>query len=67
MNHLKLHSKFLCLVNKTCSYDDMLQPLEIREAHKEKATRVGCLGVWAPSEEEGKKLEQLASALEQGR
>ncbi|XP_078285214.1 putative aminopeptidase W07G4.4 isoform X1 [Rhinoraja longicauda] len=42
-------------------------PLEIREAHKKKATRVDCLGVWASSEEEGKKLEQLASALEQGR
>ncbi|XP_051897192.1 putative aminopeptidase W07G4.4 [Pristis pectinata] len=42
-------------------------PLEIREAHKEKATKVDYLGVWASGEEEGKKLVQLASALEEGR
>ncbi|XP_069774006.1 putative aminopeptidase W07G4.4 isoform X2 [Narcine bancroftii] len=42
-------------------------PLEIYEAHKEKATKVNCLGLWASSKEEGEKLVQLSSVLEQGR
>ncbi|XP_067857223.1 putative aminopeptidase W07G4.4 isoform X2 [Heptranchias perlo] len=42
-------------------------PLEIREAYPEKATKVDYLGVWASSEEEGKKLVLLSLALERGR
>ncbi|XP_062912903.1 putative aminopeptidase W07G4.4 [Mobula hypostoma] len=42
-------------------------PLEIYEAQKEKSNKVDYLGVWAPSEEEAKKLVKLASALEMGR
>ncbi|XP_072913572.1 putative aminopeptidase W07G4.4 [Hemitrygon akajei] len=42
-------------------------PLEICEAQKEKSDKVDYLGVWAPSEEEAKKLVKLASALEMGR
>ncbi|NP_001279257.1 uncharacterized protein LOC767682 homolog [Callorhinchus milii] len=42
-------------------------PLEVREAFPEKSTKVDQLGVWASSEAEGKKLVQLAMALESGR
>ncbi|XP_043537305.1 putative aminopeptidase W07G4.4 [Chiloscyllium plagiosum] len=42
-------------------------PLEIRETCPEKAAKVDFLVVWASSQEEGKKLVLLSSALESGR
>ncbi|XP_028654033.1 putative aminopeptidase W07G4.4 [Erpetoichthys calabaricus] len=42
-------------------------PLELREAFPEKSHKVKVLGFWVPSDAEGKRIQQLALALESGR